>query len=102
MPYHRANHLNHQDVRINELIIHSYEMGVYLAEADYDGRKAFLLDENGKPQRFHSIDEVKLALDRCTIYKAFLVHQSAYDEMCGSPEQGDNILKVPLFVPGVS
>ncbi|MDP2715729.1 DUF6482 family protein [Rheinheimera sp.] len=102
MPYHRANHLNHQDVRINELTIHSFEMGVYLAEADYDGRKAFLVDEDNKPQQFHSIDEVKLALNRCTIYQAYLVHQSAYDEMCGGAEKVDNTLKVPLFVPGVS
>lgn len=39
MPYHRAEHLNHQDVRIDELVVHSYEMGVYLVEADYDGRR---------------------------------------------------------------
>lgn len=102
MNFHRVSHLNHQDVRINELIVHSYEMGVYLVEADYDGRKAFLVDETNKPHQFHSIDEVKQALDRCTIYKAYLVHQSAYDEMCGGPEKVDNTLKVPLFVRGVS
>lgn len=101
MPYHRVAHLNHQDVRINELVIHSFEMGVYLAEADYDGRTAFLVDDDNKPQQFHSIDEVKLALDRCTIYQAYLVHQSAYDEMCGGADKGDNTLKVPIFVPGV-
>lgn len=102
MPYHRVEHLNHQDVRIAELTIHSFEMGVYLAEADYDGRKAFLVDEDNKPQRFLSIDEVKQALDRCTIYKAYLVHQSAYDEMCGGADKGDNTLKVPLFVQGIA
>jgi len=75
---------------------------VYLAEVLYDGRQAFLVDENNKPQQFSSVEAVKLALGRCTIYKAYLVHQSAYDEMCGTAEKVDNTLKVPLFVPGVS
>ena len=100
MPYHRAEHLNHQDVRINELTVHSFEMGVYLAEADYDGRKAFLVNADNKPQQFLSIEQVKGALDRCTIYTAYLVHQSAYDEMCGGPEKVDNTLKVPLHIFG--
>mgnify|MGYP006207848301 CR=1 FL=1 len=30
--------------------------------------------------------------------QAWLVHQSAYDEMCGGPEKTDNTLKVPLWV----
>ncbi|WP_333607215.1 DUF6482 family protein [Arsukibacterium sp.] len=101
MNFHRAQHLNHHDVRLDELTIHSFEMGVYLAEADYDGRKAFLVDDTNRPQQFHSVEEVKQALSACVIRKAFLVHQSAYDEMCGSPEKVDNTLKVPLFVTGV-
>ena len=102
MNLHRVSHLNHQDVRIDELTIHSYEMGVYLVEADYDGRKAFLMNEDNKPQRFNSVEQVMQTLDRCTIYKSYLVHQSAYDEMCGGAEKVDNTLKVPLFMPGVS
>jgi hypothetical protein len=101
MNFHRASHLNHQDVRVDELIVHSFEMGVYLAEVLYDGRQAFVVDEDNKPQRFSSVDDVMQAMGRCTIYKAYLVHQSAYDEMCGAPEKVDNTLKVPLFVPGV-
>ena len=102
MNLHRVSHLNHQDVRINELTIHSYEMGVYLAEADYDGRKAFLMNDDNKPEKFASVEQVMQALERCTIYKAYLVHQSAYDEMCGGAEKVDNTLKVPLHVPGVA
>lgn len=102
MPYHRVEHLNHQDVRITELVVHSFEMGVYLVEADYDGRRAFLVDDANKPQRFNSVEQVKQALDRCTIYQAYLVHQSAYDEMCGGPDKVDNTLKVPLYVQGVA
>jgi hypothetical protein len=102
MNFHRASHLNHQDVRIDELTIHSFEMGVYLAEVLYDGRQGFLVDENNKPQQFNSVEAVKLALGRCTIYKAYLVHQSAYDEMCGGAEEVDNTLKVRLFVPDIN
>lgn len=98
MNLHRVSHLNHQDVRINELTVHSFEMGVYLAEVDFDGRKGFIVNDNNKPQQFPSVDAVKQALDRCTVYKAYLVHQSAYDEMCGGPEKVDNTLKVPLLV----
>lgn len=102
MNFHRAYHLNHQDVRIDELVVHSLEMGVYLAEVLYDGRKGFLVDDDNKPQQFHSVEEVKLALGRCSIYKAYLLHQSPYDEMCGSEEKVDNTLKVPLFVNEIS
>jgi hypothetical protein len=102
MSFHRASSLNHQNVHINELTIHSLEMGTYLAEADYDGHKAFLSDDNHKPLQFHSVGEVKQALGRCTINKAYLVHQSAYDEMCGSQEKVDNTLKVQLFLPNVT
>ena len=100
MNIHRASHLNHQDVRVDELTVHSFEMGVYLAEVLYDGRQAFLVGEDNKPQQFLSIEQVKQALDRCTVYSAYLVHQSAYDEMCGGPEKVDNTLKVPLHIFG--
>ena len=98
MPYHRAEHLNHQDVRIDELVVHSYEMGVYLVEADYDGRRGFLVNDDNHPQRFQSVEQVKQSLSDCTVRQAWLVHQSAYDEMFGGPEKTDNTLKVPLWV----
>ncbi|MDP5135630.1 DUF6482 family protein [Rheinheimera baltica] len=101
MNFHRVSHLNRQDVRIEELTVHSLEMGMYLAEVNYDDRLGFLVDENNKPQQFHSVEEVKQALNRCTIYNAHLVHKSAYDEMCGGTEKVDNTLKVPLFVAAV-
>ena len=102
MNVHRVSHLNRQDVRIDELTVHSYEMGLYLAEVQYDGRQAYLVGEDNKPQQFHSLDEVKQALGRSTIDKAYLVHQSAYDEMCGAADKGDNTLKVRIFVQQVN
>ena len=61
MNFHRVSHLNRQDVRIEELTVHSLEMGMYLAEVNYDDRLGFLVDENNKPQQFHSVEEVKQA-----------------------------------------
>lgn len=73
-------------------------MGKYLAEVDFDGRKGFIVDDNNKPRQFPSIDALKDALHSCTVHKAYLVHQSAYDEMCGASEKVDNTLKVPLVL----
>lgn len=98
MPYHRVAHLNHQDVRIDELVVHSYEMGLYLVEADYDGRRGFLVNDENHPHRFQSVEQVKQSLSSCTVHQAWLVHQSAYDEMCGGPEKADNTLLVPLWL----
>lgn len=96
MHYHRVAHLNRQEVRIDELTIHSFEMGVYLVEVVFDSRKGFVVDNDNRPQQFHSVEEVKQALTECTVRQAFLVHQSAYDEMCGGPEKVDNTLCVAI------
>lgn len=40
---HRLEHLNRQDVVIDELVIHSIEMGIYLAQVNYDDKVAFLV-----------------------------------------------------------
>ncbi|MCC5827679.1 DUF6482 family protein [Alkalimonas sp.] len=98
MNFHRLEHLNRQDVHIDELVIHSYEMGLYLAEVDFDNRKAFIIDDaTGRPKKFHSIEQVRDAFAEATIRKAYLSHQSAYDEMVGAPDKVDNTLKVALF-----
>lgn len=41
---HRIEHLNRQDVVIDELVIHSLEMGIYLTQVSYDERVGFLVD----------------------------------------------------------
>ena len=96
MHFHRVAHLNRQEVRIDQLTIHSLEMGIYLVEVDFDSRKGFIVDGDNRPQQFHSVEEVKLAFDECVVREAFLIHQSAYDEMCGGPEKVDNTLSVAV------
>ena len=96
MHYHRVAHLNRQEVRIDEITIHSFEMGVYLVEVVFDSRKGFIVDDDNRPQKFLNVEEVKQALTECVVRQAFLVHQSAYDEMCGGPEKVDNTLCIPI------
>lgn len=93
---HRVEHLNRQDVVINELVIHSVEMGIYLAQVNYDNRVAFLVDADNRPQRFLSVEQVKQSLAEATIKSAYLQHQSAYDEMIGAPDKVDNSLRIPV------
>ncbi|HJS14398.1 MULTISPECIES: DUF6482 family protein [Rheinheimera] len=93
---HRLEHLNRQDVVISELVIYSVEMGIYLAQVSYDDRVGFLVDADSRPQRFLSVEQVKQSLAEATIKKAWLQHQSAYDEMIGGPEKVDNSLRIPV------
>lgn len=93
---HKLEHLNRQDVVIHELVIYSVEMGIYLAQVNYDDRVGFLVDTDNRPQRFLSVEQVKQSLAEATIKKAWLQHQSAYDEMIGGPEKVDNSLRIPV------
>lgn len=93
---HRLEHLNRQDVVLDELVIYSVEMGIYLAQVNYDDHVAFLVDTDNRPQRFLSVEQVKQSLAEATIKKVWLQHQSAYDEMIGGPEKVDNSLRIPV------
>lgn len=93
---HRISHLNFNHVDIPLLKVHSYEMGRYLLEVDYNDHMGFVYDEQDRLQSFKSVNQIKDALSECRVKKAFLVHQSAYDEMCGAEEGGNNELQVEL------
>lgn len=93
---HRLEHLNFQDVVIDKLTIHSFEMGLYLAEVEFDGRNGYIIGENNKPRPFYSVHQVKQHLAEAKIKDAFLVHDSAYDEMIGQGDKGNNRLVVRI------
>jgi hypothetical protein len=93
---HKLEHLNFDDVEINQLTIHSYEMGVYLAEVDFDGRNEFIVGTDNRPRSFSSVGQVQQELGKARIKSALLVHQSAYDEMIGLSDKVDNRLIVKL------
>jgi len=93
---HRLEHLNFQDVVIDKLTVHSFEMGLYLAEVEFDGRNGYIVGENNRPRPFYSVSQIKQQLAPATIKEAFLVHSSAYDEMIGQGDKVDNRLIVPI------
>ena len=93
---HKLEHLNFNDVEINQLTIHSFEMGVYLAEVDFDGRNEFIVGPDNRPRSFSSVGQVQQQLSNARIKTSVLVHQSAYDEMIGLTDKSDNKLIVPL------
>ena len=93
---HRLEHINRQDVVIDQLVIHSLEMGIYLAQVSYDTRVAFVVGGDNRPLRFPSVEQVKQSLSQATIKQVWLQHQSAYDEMIGGPEKTENTLRVPV------
>jgi hypothetical protein len=93
---HRLEHLNCQDVVIDKLTVHSLEMGLYLAEVDFDGRSGYIVGPNNRPQPFSSASQVKQELAAANIKQAFLVHASAYDEMIGQGDKVDNRLVIPI------
>ncbi len=93
---HKLEHLNFDDVEINQLTIHSFEMGVYLAEVDFDGRNEFIVSSDNRPKSFRSVGQVQAELSRARIKSTILVHQSAYDEMIGLTGRCDNRLIIKL------
>ncbi len=93
---HRLSHLNFNDIEIPELNIHSFEMGDYLLEVDYNDHKGYVFDDKDQIVKFKNVTQVKEALHNCRVKKAYLVHQSAYDEMCGAADKGENELKVEI------
>ncbi len=93
---HKLEHLNFDDVVINKLTVHSLEMGLYLAEVDFDGRTGFIVGDDNRPKHFYSVTQVKDQLSQARIKSSVLVHQSAYDEMIGLASKSDNKLEVPL------
>lgn len=96
---HKLEHLNFDDVVINKLTVHSFhslEMGLYLAEVDFDGRTGFIVGDDNRPKHFYSVTQVKDQLSQARIKSSVLVHQSAYDEMIGLSAKSDNKLEVPL------
>ncbi|WP_018694080.1 DUF6482 family protein [Algicola sagamiensis] len=93
---HKYAHINRDDVEIQAMNIHSHEQGIYLVEIDYNDEKGFVANDMGELIQYHSVEEVKDAFNLCRVKEAFLVHQSAYDEMIGASDKSDNTLMVPV------
>ena len=81
--------------RIAELSLISLEGGIYLLEAQMDGRHHPVLDERGGTLHLRSVEHARDVLQAMPALPFFLVHSSVHDEMCGMPS-ADNDLRVPI------
>ncbi len=95
MTHYSLDELTRQHIAIDKVTINSFEMGIYLVEVDIDESHGMIM-EDGHPYRFHSLTEIKHALQACPVCEAWLVHDSAYDEMIGAADKNDNRLVVPV------
>jgi len=93
---HRLSHINFNHIDLPEIFIHSSEMGEYLLEVDDFEHRGYVYDEQDKLVKFKNITQIKQALNECRVGKAYLVQQSAYEEMCGHDELGGTEMKMEL------
>lgn len=83
--------------RIDELNLISLEGGIYLLEAQMDGRSHPILDPRGSTLNLRSVEHARDVLQEMPALPFFLVHSSVHDEMCGMPS-ADNSLRVPIAI----
>ncbi|WP_295894649.1 DUF6482 family protein [uncultured Vibrio sp.] len=79
-----------------DILVESLEGGMYLAFSVQGEQKRALLDGKSQPIKFNSIEQVREYCGSMHIEKALLQHNSAYDEMCGSPSMGRNSMTIDL------
>ncbi|ANW25991.1 Na(+)-translocating NADH-quinone reductase subunit B [Vibrio coralliilyticus] len=80
-----------------ELQIESLEGGIYLAYSIDEGDRLLLRDTNQNPLKFCSLSQAKEHFKDQHYHSASLVHQSAYDEMCGENIGSGHSLKTDLM-----
>tara|TARA_Y100001938_G_C8065744_1_gene420081 strand:- start:302 stop:604 length:303 start_codon:yes stop_codon:yes gene_type:complete len=81
--------------RIDELNLISLEGGIYLLEAQMDGRSHPILDPRGSTLNLRSVEHARDVLQEMPALPFFLLHSSVHDEMCGMPS-ADNSLRMPI------
>ncbi|NVD07705.1 hypothetical protein FCU94_12500 [Vibrio sp. JPW-9-11-11] len=82
---------------VDKLVIHSLDMALYHASVVVDGEEFYIIDDQGQFLRTHSIVDLQRQCSRIKAKAQVLRHQSAYDEMIGTPiRQQSNQLEVPL------
>lgn len=79
-----------------EIVVRSHGYFLYTLEFVHNDRVLFYTLDGTAPHRFRNLMSVKETLAPFPIRQAWLIHQSAYDEMVGQPEGGENELRVPL------
>lgn len=81
--------------RVTALDLVSVEGGFYLLSAQVDGQCHVLRDQRGVIH-LRSVEHARDLLSEMPITPFFLLHKSAYDEMCGLPGGVREPLRVPI------
>ncbi len=85
-----------RDGAVSELELISLEGGIYLLQIVASQRRCHLLDDAGRNLRLRSVEHARDLLQELPEVPLFLVHVSAYDEMCGLPGGTRDALRVPV------
>lgn len=81
---------------VTSLDLLSLEGGLYLLEVRLAQGAYRLTDEAGRFLRLRSVEHARELLAGLPEVPLYLVHASAYDEMCGLPEGRREPLRVPI------
>lgn len=81
---------------VSELELISLEGGIYLLQILGPQQRAYLVDDAGRNQHLRSVEHARDLLEELPDVPMFLVHASAYDEMCGLPSGSREALRVPV------
>ena len=85
-----------QAIRIDKLEVQSFEMNVYLVKLHQNDASGFVYDNNDRPMRFHSSQQIRDAFEFCEVERAVMVHDSPYDEMVGNPNKPEQAMEMPF------
>ena len=81
---------------IDLLEVHSFEMNVYLVQVNIGAQTGMVYDENDKPKRFFSTQQIRELFEDFTVEKAIMVHDTPYDEMIGNPPKASEKMALPF------
>jgi hypothetical protein len=81
---------------IDALNLISIEGGIYLLEAQMDGRPHPLLGDGGQTLHLRSVEHARDLLHSLPRVPFHLVHAVVHDEMCGMQDGTQDCLRVPI------
>lgn len=84
------------DTPIDLLEVHSFEMNVYLVQLNIGNNQGMVYDNNDKPMRFHSSQQIRELFAEFDVEQAVMVHDTPYDEMIGNPPKASERMALPF------
>lgn len=77
------------------LLIESFEGGIYLVALDNGYSRSYVRDSNSRPKSFHCLGDIKSYMSDRQFDQVWLKQNTPYDEMCGLNE-GNYPLEIEL------